>query len=308
MSPKIVGSAMVLTASIAWGISGVSGQYLLQRGISVNAVTSLRLVIAGAVLVAIVALRNPKSIVQAMRTPAFLKDMLLFAIFGIIANQFAYLQAIHYTNAGTATVLQYLTPVTVLAYTCFKNRIPPALLEILAVILAMSGTYLLATHGELNSLAINPKGLFWGIFSSFTYTAYIILPVKIVQQWGSLLSIGMSMLVGGGLFSLGSHVWTEKFIWDGPIILGYLGIIGVGTIIAYTLFLTGAAYTGPVQSSLLASLEPVASVVFTVTMFHASFYPADFVGMITIVIAALMISLKHYIARLFTHPLRRRKA
>ncbi|MDU6641188.1 MAG: EamA family transporter, partial [Alloscardovia omnicolens] len=94
MSPKIVGSAMVLTASIAWGISGVSGQYLLQRGISVNAVTSLRLVIAGAVLVAIVALRNPKSIVQAMRTPAFLKDMLLFAIFGIVANQFAYLQAI----------------------------------------------------------------------------------------------------------------------------------------------------------------------------------------------------------------------
>ena len=172
----------------------------------------------------------------------------------------------------------------------------------------MSGTYLLATHGELNSLAINPKGLFWGIFSSFTYTAYIILPVKIVQQWGSLLSIGMSMLVGGGLFSLGSHVWTEKFIWDGPIILGYLGIIGVGTIIAYTLFLKGAAYTGPVQSSLLASLEPVASVVFTVAMFHASFYPADFVGMITIVIAALMISLKHYIARLFTHPLRRRKA
>ncbi|MDK6558175.1 EamA family transporter, partial [Streptococcus agalactiae] len=81
---------------------------------------SLRLVIAGAVLVAIVALRNPKSIVQAMRTPAFLKDMLLFAIFGIVANQFAYLQAIHYTNAGTATVLQYLTPVTVLAYTCFK--------------------------------------------------------------------------------------------------------------------------------------------------------------------------------------------
>ncbi|WP_418968550.1 DMT family transporter [Alloscardovia omnicolens] len=301
MSPKIMGSAMVLCASIAWGISGVSGQYLLQRGISVSVLTSLRLIIAGAVLVAIVLIRNPRSIRKACSSASFIKDVLIFSIFGLMANQFAYLQAIKYTNAGTATVLQYLTPVIVLAYTCVKHKIPPALLEILAVILAISGTYLLATHGQIDALAINPSGLFWGIFSAFTYAAYIILPVKLVQQWGSLLSIGMSMLVGGIIFSLVTRIWTQRFIWDGPILLGYTGIIGVGTIIAYTLFLKGTAYIGPVQGSLLASVEPVASVIFTVALFHLHFYPADFVGMIIIVIAALMISLKNYIARIFTH-------
>ena len=44
---------------------------------------------------------------------------MIFALFGLFLNQYAYLEAIHETNAGTATVLQYLCPVGILAYTVF---------------------------------------------------------------------------------------------------------------------------------------------------------------------------------------------
>ena len=37
---------MILVAGIAWGFSGVSGQYLMTHGINVNLLTSLRLIIA----------------------------------------------------------------------------------------------------------------------------------------------------------------------------------------------------------------------------------------------------------------------
>lgn len=52
MSKQLKGSLMILVAGIAWGFSGVSGQYLMTHGINVNLLTSLRLIIAGILLTA----------------------------------------------------------------------------------------------------------------------------------------------------------------------------------------------------------------------------------------------------------------
>ncbi|EQC71895.1 Drug/metabolite transporter (DMT) superfamily protein [Streptococcus sp. HSISS2] len=43
---------MVITAGIAWGFSGVSGQYLMAHGVNVNLLTSLRLLLSGILLTA----------------------------------------------------------------------------------------------------------------------------------------------------------------------------------------------------------------------------------------------------------------
>ncbi|MHC5924248.1 EamA family transporter, partial [Streptococcus pyogenes] len=54
--------------------------------------------------------------------------LLLFSLFGLVLNQFAYLSAIHYTNAGTATVLQYAAPIIVLLYISLRDRALPSLI------------------------------------------------------------------------------------------------------------------------------------------------------------------------------------
>ena len=65
------------------------------------------------------------------------------------------------------------------------------------MILAIAGTFLIATHGQLNQLAITPKGLAWGLVSAFAYALYIILPIQLIQKWGSMLVIGIGMLIPG---------------------------------------------------------------------------------------------------------------
>ncbi|WP_018143747.1 DMT family transporter [Alloscardovia criceti] len=305
-SPKVIGSLLVIIASIFWGISGVSGQYLIQRGVEVPALTSLRLLISGVVLVSIVAIRRPEGITPALKSKDFLIGIALFGIFGIVANQFAYLKAIEYTNAGTATVLQYLTPIIVLLYTCIRLRIPPALLEIVSIILAIGGTFLLASHGQIGNIQLNPAGLTWGILSSFTYASSILISAAVVKKWGSLLSIGFAMLFGGVIFSLATRIWTYHFTMDMPMFVAYVGIIGIGTILAYTLFIKGTTMIGAVQGSLLASIEPVASVILTVAIFQTFFYPADFVGMVLILCSATIISTKDVIARFFTRSWHKR--
>ncbi|HEM5428693.1 TPA: EamA family transporter [Streptococcus suis] len=292
MAEKRFGTLITVIAGIAWGLSGVSGQYLMSRGVSVDMITSLRLLVSGLFLVGLAYATAKEQLLEVLKDKNALLGIFIFAMLGLVLNQTAYLQAIYHTNAGTATVLQYLCPILVLAYTCLKDRQVPTGTEIISILLAIVGTFLIATHGQLNELSITPIGLFWGIFSAFTYALYIILPGKLIRLYGSMVVIGLGMLMGGIVVTLGVQTWKQSLPLDTGTAFGLLGIVGVGTIFAYTAFLKGVSMVGPVNGSLLASIEPIASVFFAVWLVNEQFYAIDFVGMLLILLAVLLISLK----------------
>ncbi|AYY65188.1 DMT family transporter [Streptococcus sp. FDAARGOS_522] len=296
MTKKGKGTMMTLAAGLAWGISGISGQYLMSHGVHVNLLTSLRLLITGIFLLSLARSKQKEHLVAAWKQPKFLKQVLLFSIFGLVLNQYAFLRAIHLTNAGTATVLQYMAPILILSIVCILNRQRPTSFEIIAIAMAILGTYMIATHGKLGSLAITPKGLMWGLGSAITYSIYILLPVKLIHEWGSTIVIGSGMFIGGILFSLVTKAWQYPLQINVMSILAYIGIIGIGTIFAYTFFLKGVSIVGAVKGSLLASVEPVSSVFLTVLVLGEIFYPIDLLGMLFIFLAVTLISYKDLIA------------
>ncbi|HFZ9612042.1 TPA: DMT family transporter [Streptococcus agalactiae] len=296
MTKKEKGTMMTLAAGLAWGISGISGQYLMSHGVHVNLLTSLRLLITGIFLLSLARSKQKEHLVAAWKQPKFLKQVLLFSIFGLVLNQYAFLRAIHLTNAGTATVLQYMAPILILSIVCILNRQRPTSFEIIAIAMAILGTYMIATHGKLGSLAITPKGLMWGLGSAITYSIYILLPVKLIHEWGSTIVIGSGMFIGGILFSLVTKAWQYPLQINVMSILAYIGIIGIGTIFAYTFFLKGVSIVGAVKGSLLASVESVSSVFLTVLVLGEIFYPIDLLGMLFIFLAVTLISYKDLIA------------
>ncbi|HGD7008381.1 TPA: DMT family transporter [Streptococcus agalactiae] len=296
MTKKEKGTMMTLAAGLAWGISGISGQYLMSHGVHVNLLTSLRLLITGIFLLSLARSKQKEHLVAAWKQPKFLKQVLLFSIFGLVLNQYAFLRAIHLTNAGTATVLQYMAPILILSIVCILNRQRPTSFEIIAIAMAILGTYMITTHGKLGSLAITPKGLMWGLGSAITYSIYILLPVKLIHEWGSTIVIGSGMFIGGILFSLVTKAWQYPLQINVMSILAYIGIIGIGTIFAYTFFLKGVSIVGAVKGSLLASVEPVSSVFLTVLVLGEIFYPIDLLGMLFIFLAVTLISYKDLIA------------
>ncbi|HGC7747738.1 TPA: DMT family transporter [Streptococcus agalactiae] len=296
MTKKEKGTMMTLAAGLAWGISGISGQYLMSHGVHVNLLTSLRLLITGIFLLSLARSKQKEHLVAAWKQPKFLKQVLLFSIFGLVLNQYAFLRAIHLTNAGTATVLQYMAPILILSIVCILNRQRPTSFEIIAIAMAILGTYMIATHGKLGSLAITPKGLMWGLGSAITYSIYILLPVKLIHEWGSTIVIGSGMFIGGILFSLVTKAWQYPLQINVISILAYIGIIGIGTIFAYTFFLKGVSIVGAVKGSLLASVEPVSSVFLTVLVLGEIFYPIDLLGMLFIFLAVTLISYKDLLA------------
>ncbi|WP_410012046.1 DMT family transporter [Streptococcus sp. KHUD_011] len=292
MSNSLKGTLLTVVAGIAWGLSGTSGQYLMVHGISALVLTNLRLLIAGGILMLLAYATAKDKMLTFLKDRKSLLSLLIFALIGLFLNQFAYLTAIQETNAGTATVLQYVCPVGILIYSCIKDKVAPTLGEIVSIILAIGGTFLIATHGQLDQLSMTPAGLFWGLFSALTYALYIILPIALIKKWGSSLVIGVGMVIAGLVALPFTGVLQANIPTSLDFLLAFAGIILIGTVFAYTAFLKGASLIGPVKSSLLASIEPISAVFFAFLIMNEQFYPIDFLGMAMILFAVTLISLK----------------
>lgn len=294
MSKTMKGTLMTLIAGIAWGLSGACGQYLLAHGFTAIGLTTIRLVFSGAVLLLLAYLADQEKVKAFLRDRSSYLPLLLFAFLGLLMTQLTYLEAIDATNAGTATVFQYLCPIVVLAYSCVKDRVAPTVSEIFSMVLAVVGTFLIATHGQLNQLAINPKGLAWGVVSAFAYALYIILPLNLIQKWGSMLVIGVGMTIPGILMLPFSGLLSSSGNYRLDTWMALFGLVVIGTIFAYTAFLKGTSLVGAVKGSLLASFEPVSAVFFAFVIMKEHFFMVDVIGMAMILLAVLLISLKDF--------------
>ena len=261
-------------------------------GVSPIYLTALRMVIAGLVLTLFACLKQPKQFREVVKSPKIMGRMLFFGIFGLMLCQLTYLFAIHSSNAGTATVLQYTCPILIVIYVSLKEKTVPTIMEFVAIVFALVGTFVITTHGNPFNLSLSPSGLFWGIISAFAYALYTLLPGKLIRQWGSLIVTGLELLSGGILFYFGTASWQYTIQWQPYTFIAFIGIIGIGTIFAYSLYLEGVSLIGPVQGSLLASAEPISSVFFSIILLGEVFQGIDIVGIVLILIAVYLITMK----------------
>ena len=293
MDEIVKGRIYTLIGAISWGLSGACGQYLMNdSGVSPIYLTALRMVIAGLVLTLFACLKQPKQFCEVVKSPKIMRRMLFFGIFGLMLCQLTYLFAIHSSNAGTATVLQYTCPILIVIYVSLKEKTVPTIMEFVAIVFALVGTFVITTHGNPFNLSLSPSGLFWGIISAFAYALYTLLPGKLIRQWGSLIVTGLGLLSGGILFYFGTASWQYTIQWQPYTFIAFIGIIGIGTIFAYSLYLEGVSLIGPVQGSLLASAEPISSVFFSIVLLGEVFQGIDIVGIVLILIAVYLITMK----------------
>ena len=293
MASYVKGMIIVLIAGTLWGFSGTCAQFLFQDyGITPIYLTNLRMVTAGLILVGIAVLKYRQNFINMLKDRKDLALLFSFAFLGILFNQLSYLMAISYTNSGTATILQYVGPVLIMVVSCFIEKRLPNKKEITALILVMIGVWLLATHGDFNSLYITPKGLLWGLLSAVACVFYTMMPVRLIKKYGSIPVVGTGMLFGGmGLtlfnrFQGGPEVYDQRY-------LTYIAVIVIlGTVIPYTAYLLGISLCGAVKGSMIASIEPVSATVCMVLWLGESFYAIDLAGFICIFLTVFLLA-KH---------------
>lgn len=291
MNKNTRGIVCTLLGGTLWGFSGTCGEFLFTHYTVDSAwLTVMRMMGAGVALTAINLISRRGKAAEIWRAKADGAQLVLFALLGLAFSQFAYLCSIDYSNAATATVLQYLGPVLIMGLVCVRRRRLPDVRETIAVVLAVGGTYLLATHGNPKTMVLSQQGLLWGLLSAVSLALYTLLPAKIIPKWGSMIVTGWAMLLGGIGMGLVIRVWTIPVQLD---VYGWLavgGMVVMGTLLAYTLYLQGVGDIGAVRASMLASVEPVSATVISTLWLGTRFMWIDLVGFACIIATVFLLA------------------
>lgn len=184
---------------------------------------------------ALVAFRGP--FLSLCRNPKSLLYLTFFALCGVAFCQVTYLLAIQYSNAGTATVIQYTGPVMIVLYFCVRGRRLPHPREVVAVVCVIVGTFLIATHGNPSTLVLTPQALFWALVSAFAYAIYSLIPRPLMAHYGSVPVVAGALLIGGIVLSCVLQSWTFDTGLDakGFAVL-FIGLVFFGTVVGFTVY------------------------------------------------------------------------
>ena len=215
--------------------------------------------------------------------------IIMFGLLGLIPVQYCYFEAIKYGDASIATILQFIGPFFILFYLTIVKRQAPRRIEVICTIIAFIGVFILATHGNINHLAITPQVLFWGLLSAIGVATNTLIPKSLIHEFSPTAVTGWGLLIAGvGLFIIHPHVSAS--ILAPQAIVPLLCVLVIGTIIPFQLFTSALRYVKATTASMLDAFEPISATIGSILVFNMHFYLADMIGSVLIILAVILLN------------------
>lgn len=281
----MLGVGLVLLGGVFWAISGVLAEYLFKSGFSVEWVSFYRLFFTALILIALSLKKRNFTLFKHKKE---LFSLLGFALFGLLLTQYGYFKAIFYTDAGTATMIQYSAPLLIMIFVCFQAKILPKKLEVLALSLIFIALFLLATHGDFHSLNIGFWGLFWALAGAFGVAYYSLGARAIIASYGLFFVMGFASLLGAFILFVLLGFKLPYHELDINSFLAMSGIVCIGTIAAFCLYLKGVEYIGALKASMIACVEPVAAALMSFAFLGTKYTFIDIFAFTLIILSVIL--------------------
>ncbi|HIR76738.1 MAG TPA: EamA family transporter [Candidatus Choladousia intestinipullorum] len=289
---NITGMVYAILGGILWGVSGACGQFLFQnKEVTARWLVPVRLFTAGFLLLCYFMIRDRKKAVSVWKNRKDAGDIVIYGLAGLMFCQFSYFQTIEWSNAGTATVIQYLGPALIVVYVCISTRRKPEWKEVISVILALSGIFLIATHGTPGTLVLSSRALIMGLLSAVSVVIYTVQPGRLLKRFDAPLILAWGMLAGGVALSAVFQPWRHMPVIDGETVRMLVYIILFGTMISFSLYLQSVKLIGSVKASLFACVEPVSATVLAAVWMKVSFAPIDLLGFVMIIATIFILAI-----------------
>lgn len=309
VSRRAAGITFTLAGAILWGFSGATIQYLLSTQlISPLIITLVRMIGAGILFLIIGRFLQPGSIGALLASKRDIAACAVFGVAGLFFNQISYATTVGFTNSGTATVLASLSIIIVMLVSCAQFRKLPRVQDVVGLVFALLATFLIATKGDVHSLAIPREGLVMGFINAITVAIYVMYPRKLMNTYGSITAAGFGMLFGAcaAVISTGSiHILEASGAACMPaitqlahipplhadILIGLFIVTVIGTVGAFGMYLHGISIIGGVQGTLLGAAEPPSATIFPAVFLGTIFTWADWLGLIFMLITVVLVAL-----------------
>ncbi len=274
-----LGVALVAIGSLAFGFMAYFGDLAREGGASTPTLLALRFLIASVCLWGIVLFRRVA--VPRGRTRLMLVGLGAGCYFAEAVCYFHGLEQEH-TSSGTIALLLYTYPAVVSIAAWSLGRERATALGIVALAIAVIGTGLTVADALRGSMA----GILLGLGCSAAYAFYILASDAIPKSTHPLAS--STIVVTGAAASLsvyaiamGPQLPRTPTAW---LAVGALAM--VCTVLAISAILAGLARIGPVRTSTIATIEPLATVVVGVLLLGERLGPWQVVGGAMILLGA----------------------
>ncbi|NBD09694.1 DMT family transporter [Corallococcus silvisoli] len=252
MQTRTTGFLLVALSGASFGALGLFARLAYAAGADMPTLLFLRFTLAGLVLAGVMVARGGR-----WPRGRVLGGLVLLGALGYFAEGSAYFIALQHASAGLVALLLYLFPALVAVLQVALGREHLSRPRWLAVGLALCGTALTVDPGP----DAEPLGIALGVLSAVIYALYVLSSARVVGPAGPLaastvvplsagLAFGLLMLVKGPSFPRTPGGWGAV-----------MGLSLLSTVVAMLTFFAGLKRIGPVNTSLLSTLEPVMAVV-----------------------------------------------
>ena len=284
------GVLCIVMSAVFWGLGGVAGQYLYTyQQTDPVWLCMVRQIIAGILFLLYTAVVKRENIFTIFRE--FTPQILIFSFLGILGAQLGFYYTISLCNAATATVLQYMAPIFVMVWMAYKSRSMPEGRELLGIVGALLGVFLISTHGNLDSLAISPEALGIGLLSAVSYALYSVYPLDMLKKYSATVVIGWGQFISGISLIAFRNPFVSLTSWDIGAYMAMTYLVIGATTLTYALYLFGLKIVGPTKASLISCAEPLTSIVAVVLFMGTVLTMEDVIGMGCIIFTVLLLSI-----------------
>lgn len=288
----IIGVLCALAGGVLWGFSGSCAQLVFSHNaVSALWVVSVRIIIAACLLMILALALRGRAVLEPLCDVRSVLRIAAYAFMGIAFTQFTYLMTIDYSNAGTATMLEYIGPVLVVLVVCVRDRRRPMRRELIAVACVVAGVFFLATHGDPTQLVLTRQALTWGLLSAISMVFYSMLPEPLLARYDSMSVLAWGFALAAAVLAVSQHPWTVSVALDAASWIALVGGLSVlGTAVAFIVYLQGLKRIGPSRTSMLSSMEVLTATCLSVVWLGSPFTRMDFMGLLCIMATVFLLA------------------
>jgi drug/metabolite transporter (DMT)-like permease len=281
-----LGLMFAIASALSFGMSGPLGKTLMHAGWTPTAAVTARLV-GGALVIAVFATVVRRDWVR--EAFQYRKTVVFYGVIPIAGAQLCYYNAVAHLSVGVALLLEYLSPVLVVAWLWTTTHQRPSNLTLAGVGLAISGIMLVLN--VFSGAHVNVIGVAWALAAAVCAACYFMVSDEATADGSGLHSITLAaggLVVGAvAIALLGlSGIMPLAFTTRDTVIAGtttswlviVIAMAVVPTAVAYTLGIMGIARLRPRFASLVGLTEVMAAVLWAWLLLGEAITPAQGIG------------------------------
>ncbi|NEW00638.1 EamA family transporter [Bacillus megaterium] len=292
-SYRYVGLLMIISGAALWGFSGPMIQWLFQNSsLTSSKFLIVRLLLAGIITLILLYLTK-KDIFGVWKHPRHWIQLIIFGILGMLGAQYAFIETIHVSTAVTAVLFQFLGPVLITIYVAIQTKKLPTVMQLLAVVSALIGTFFLITNGSVENIILSKEAITLGLLTTLGFTFYTLHPTSLIKEWGTVVIIGWGMLIGGVALFIYNQDFSIMHLAHSLTFstLSILLLVIISGTLSFILYIGSLKYLNATETSLLSSIEPLVAAIVSMVWLNESFGMYQLLGGLLITTAVIFLSM-----------------